>query len=434
LFSYLGEIVFSYGSSEFGKIFMNLIMTVVAFLSLVIWLFLLFFRGQFWDAKTILENEEIRENTDFENNQVLNNLDTKKPLICAVIPARNEAELISVTMRSLCHSLRVSLCDSLGVSESILNKIYLVDDNSTDATATIARETAANLNQSENIRVISAESLPPGWSGKLWAMEQGIQAASKNKPDYLLLTDADIQHHPDAIKRLINKAVNEDLDLVSVMVQLRCESFWEQLLIPAFVFFFQKLYPFSWVNNPSKSTAAAAGGCILIRRQALEAIGGIQTVKAALIDDCSLAAAIKKNGKIWLGLSTSTVSLRPYPHLSTIWDMIARTAFTQLNYSPLLLVGTVIGMVIIYLVPVFAAVFGIFTANWLMAVIGLAGYLIMIIAYTPIIKLYKCPPLFSLCLPVIGFLYTLMTIDSALRHWQGKGGAWKGRVYQSVNN
>jgi hopene-associated glycosyltransferase HpnB len=413
---------------------MNSIMTVVAFLSLVIWLFLLLFRGQFWDGRTIIENEEIRGNTDFENNPVLNNLDTKKPLICAVIPARNEAELISVTMRSLCDSLRVSLCDSLKVISPGITKIYLVDDNSTDATATIAKETAANLNQQENLQIISAAPLPPGWSGKLWAMEQGIQAASKNQPDYLLLTDADIQHHPDTIKCLINKAVNEDLDLVSVMVQLRCESFWEQLLIPAFVFFFQKLYPFSWVNNPSKSTAAAAGGCILIRRQALEAIGGIQSVKAALIDDCSLAAAIKKNGKIWLGLSTSTVSLRPYPHLSTIWDMIARTAFTQLNYSPLLLVGTVMGMVLIYLVPVFAAIFGIFTANWLLAVIGLAGYLIMIIAYTPTIRLYKCPPLFSLCLPVIGFLYTLMTIDSALRHWQGKGGAWKGRVYQSVNN
>ncbi|AFZ02673.1 glycosyltransferase [Calothrix sp. PCC 6303] len=403
---------------------MNTMLVAVAFLSLLIWLFLLFFRGRFWDAKTILEKEEIRENTEFISNQVLNNFKFQKPLICAVIPARNEAELISATMGSL--------CDSLKVLGDISTKIYLVDDHSTDETAKIARETAASLNQQENFQIISAEPLPPGWSGKLWAMEQGIQAASKNTPDYILLTDADIQHHPDTIQRLINKAVIEDLDLVSVMVQLRCESFWEQLLIPAFVFFFQKLYPFFWVNNPSKSTAAAAGGCILIRHQALEGIGGIQVVKEALIDDCSLATAIKKKGKIWLGLSTSTLSLRPYPHLSNIWDMIARTAFTQLNYSPLLLVGTVIGMVIIYLVPVFALGYGILAANWLLAASGLGTYMIMIIAYTPTIRLYKCPPLFSLCLPIIGFLYTLMTIDSAFRHWQGKGGAWKGRVYQST--
>jgi hopene-associated glycosyltransferase HpnB len=407
---------------------MNMIFLTVAFLSLSIWLFLLLFRGQFWDAKTILEDIETRKNTDFLQAKVSNNFQHPQLSIGVIIPARNEAELISVTM--------TSLCDSLRVIENISTQIYLVDDHSTDGTATIAKQTVASLNQqvNSNFHIISAAPLPPGWSGKLWAMEQGIQAASKKQPDYILLTDADIQHHPDTIKRLINKAVTEDLDLVSVMVQLRCESFWEQLLIPAFVFFFQKLYPFSWVNNPSKYTAAAAGGCILIRRQALEQIGGIQTLKEALIDDCSLAAAVKKNGKIWLGLSTSTVSLRPYPHLSTIWNMIARTAFTQLNYSPLLLVGTVIGMVIIYLVPVFAAIFGIFTANWLLAVVGLAAYMIMIIAYSPTIRLYKCSVLFSFCLPLIGFLYTLMTIDSALQHWQGKGGAWKGRVYQSVNN
>jgi hopene-associated glycosyltransferase HpnB len=249
-------------------------------------------------------------------------------------------------------------------------------------------------------------------------------------PDYFLLTDADIEHHPSNLRRLVAKAEAQKLDLVSIMVRLRCQSFWEQLLIPAFVFFFQKLYPFSWVNNPKKATAAAAGGCILIHSEALNRIGGLQIIRQALIDDCSLAKAVKStHGKIWLGLSTLTYSLRPYDSLKTIWDMVARSAYTQLNYSPFLLIGSLLGMTLVYLLPPIAIIFGLVLGNWIITLISVIGYLLMTFAYFPIIRFYKCSPVFAFSLPIIAFLYTSMTIDSALQHWQGRGGAWKGRVY-----
>jgi hopene-associated glycosyltransferase HpnB len=214
------------------------------------------------------------------------------------------------------------------------------------------------------------------------------------------------------------------------MVRLRCASFWEKLLIPAFVFFFQKLYPFRWVNNPQKSLAAAAGGCILIRRNALERIGGLSVIRDALIDDCSLAQVVKSSqGGIWLGLSDLTHSLRPYDSLKSIWDMVARSAYTQLNYSPLLLIGSVLGMTLIYLLPPLGMIVGLVLVNWVLSFCGLAIWLLMSSAYFPMISFYKCSPWFALSLPIIALLYTLMTIDSARRHWQGRGGAWKGRVY-----
>ena len=376
-------------------------------LSLIIWLFLLTWRGQFWRTDQLLE--------------VSLPLPPSPPLpsVCAVIPARNEADLLPITLRSL-------LTQDYPGSFTV----FLVDDHSTDGTTQVAIATAVELGKEKQLQVIAAETLPPGWTGKLWAMEQGIQKAQTLAPDYLLLTDADIQHDVTNLRRLVNKAQQENLDLVSVMVRLRCESFWEQLLIPAFVFFFQKLYPFRWVNNPRNSTAAAAGGCILVSQDSLTKIGGIQVVRQALIDDCALAEAVKKSGgNIWLGLSALTCSLRPYPSLETIWGMVARTAFTQLNYSPLLLLGTLFGMMIIYMLPPLATVIGVGTGYWSLAVAGLAGWLLMTLAYFPTIRFYKCSPFFAFCLPAIGFLYTLMTFDSALRHWQGRGGAWKGRVY-----
>ena len=226
--------------------------------------------------------------------------------------------------------------------------------------------------------------------------------------------------------------------MTSLMVKLRCDSFWEQFLIPAFVFFFEKLYPFSWVNNPKNKMAAAAGGCILIRRQILEEIGGIEVVKQALIDDCSLAAAVKaklqedrqniKQG-IWLGLSEKTLSLRPYENLDSIWNMVARTAYTQLNYSPLLLIGTLLGLTIVYLVAPIGLIMGLIIQNTVMTILGGITWLLMSISYLPTLKLYQCSLLWSLTLPLIGLLYGLMTLDSAWRHWRGKGGGWKGRVY-----
>ncbi|WP_414752801.1 glycosyltransferase [Anabaena sp. CCY 9910] len=396
-----------------GAFFLGLIL-----LSLVIWLGLLVFWGQFWRLDQRLEGKEIPL--------------ASLPKICAVIPARNEAELIPMSLRSLL------LQDYPGDFH-----IFLVDDQSTDGTAAFAEGVAHAVDKAQQLHIVSGESLPPGWSGKLWAVEQGIQKAKTFAPDYFFLTDADIEHDVSNLRRLVAKALQEDLDLASVMVKLRCESFWEKFLIPAFVFFFQQLYPFRWVNNPKNKMAAAAGGSILIRREALEKIGGIQVIRQALIDDCTLAQIVKSGGqgrkgdklnnatsrKIWLGLSSSTRSLRPYESLQTIWDMVARTAYTQLNYSPWLLLGTVVGMTLIYLLPPVATIIGVLIADWAIAFLGLVVWLLMSLAYFPTTRFYKLSPLLAFSLPAIAFLYTLMTIDSAFRHWQGRGGAWKGRVY-----
>ncbi|MEH2462808.1 glycosyltransferase [Nostoc sp.] len=401
---------------------MGVIVLGLMLLSLTIWLGLLCFWGQFWRTDQQLEVTETQ----------LQSL----PMVCAVVPARNEAQLLPTSLRSL---LLQDYPGSL--------KVFLVDDRSTDGTANFAEGVAHTLGKPEQLHIISGVSLPPGWSGKLWAVEQGINSASLFAPDYFLLTDADIEHDPGNLRRLVAKAVQEDLDLVSVMVRLRCESFWEKLLIPAFVFFFQKLYPFRWVNNPNNPTAAAAGGSILIAREALERIGGIQVIRQALIDDCALADAVKQigrqsnssfspasPGRIWLGLSTLTQSLRPYNSLATIWDMVARSAYTQLNYSPLLLLGTLVGMPLIYLVPPMCVILGAVWGNWAIALTGLLGWFLMTFAYYPTIRFYKCSPWLAFSLPAIAFLYTLMTLDSALRHWQGRGGAWKGRVYPNPDN
>jgi hopene-associated glycosyltransferase HpnB len=369
---------------------------------------MLLFWGQFWQTEPQLESE----------NVAVSRLQSL-PAVCAVVPARNEKEVIPISLRSLLSQ------DYPGEFN-----IFLVDDQSTDGTADYAQGVAYALEKPEQLHIISGETLPSGWAGKLWAVNQGINTASMLKPDYILLTDADIEHDINNLRRLVVKAEKQNLDMVSVMVRLRCKSFWEKLLIPAFVFFFQKLYPFGWVNNPKKATAAAAGGCILIRREALERIGGISAIRQALIDDCALALAVKSSGgKIWLGLSDITYSLRPYNSLKTIWDMVARSAYTQLNYSPLLLVGSVFGMTLIYLLPPLGIIVSAILGNWVITLISLATYLLMTFAYFPIIRFYKCSVWFAFSLPVIAFLYTLMTVDSAVRHWQGKGGAWKGRVY-----
>jgi hopene-associated glycosyltransferase HpnB len=387
-------------------------------LSLVVWLWLLCFRGQFWRSDLVLEQQQQGETSSF-------------PAVCAVIPARNEANLLPQTLSSLLQQ------DYPGQFW-----VMLVDDHSTDGTAEIARTTAEDLGKSAQLQVMQAQPLPAGWSGKLWAMQQGVEAAerlaSEHLPDYLLLTDADIQHDLTNLQRLVELAVRQNLDLASVMVRLRCESYWEQLLIPAFVFFFEKLYPFRWVNDPRNSTAAAAGGCILIRRTALARIGGLQRIRQALIDDCALAAAVKREADptaslhpIWLGLSDQTISLRPYPSLQSIWDMVARTAFTQLDYSPILLAGTLFGMTVVYILPVLGVLVGGITADWLVAMIGLITWGLMTLAYLPTVRFYRCPLIFAAALPLIASLYTGMTLDSALRYWQGRGGAWKGRVYPS---
>lgn len=379
-------------------------------ISLGIWIGLICFRGQFWQADQRLDTEE-------------NHL-PESPAVWAVVPARNEAGVIEESLRSL-----------LGQNYSGSFTVILVDDQSSDGTAAIATQTAQNLGKDAQLKVIPGKPLPPGWTGKLWALEQGIQTAKglNPVPDYLLLTDADIHHDPTNLQRLVTKAEIETLDLVSLMVLLRCQSFWEQFLIPSFVFFFQKLYPFRWVNNPQKATAAAAGGCILIRQAALNQIGGIQVVRQALIDDCALGQAVKSagQGRIWLGLSPLVHSLRSYASLETIWEMVARTAYTQLHYSPWRLVGTVVAMILVYLVPALGTLEGVLTGNGLVVIAGGTGWLLMALAYLPTLRLYQISPLWAFSLPLIGSLYTLMTIDSARRHWRGQGGAWKGRVYST---
>ena len=379
---------------------------ILASLSLAVWLFLLLFWGNFWRGDRRIET--VRE------------VIADYPSVCAIVPARDEAESIETSLTSLLKQ------DYPGKFS-----IVLVDDNSSDRTAEIAVATAEKLNKSERLTVVSGKPLASGWKGKLWAMQQGIvEARSQTTPEYFLLTDADIQHPTDNIKQLVAKAQSQQLDLVSLMVLLRCQSFWEKLLIPAFVFFFQKLYPFAWVNSQDKSLAAAAGGCMLISNEALIEIGGIATIKDALIDDCSLAKAVKSRGKnIWLGLSETTISLRGYDKLSVIWDTIARTAYTQLNYSPLLLVGTVIGMAITYMATPIGLILGIFTLNWLLIALSIITWLLMTWAYLPTIKLYKLSIVWAFWLPAIALLYTFMTIDSAIKYYRGQGGNWKGRTY-----
>ncbi|MEB3210120.1 MAG: glycosyltransferase [Leptolyngbyaceae bacterium] len=399
----------------------------VSIVSLVIWVYLLLFRGQFWRTDQHLEA------LDAEGNDALNPQETPEcsaPPVCVVIPARNEADVLPITLRSLFTQ------DYDGALD-----VLVVDDHSTDGTATVAQQTVQDLGKADHFQLYSAQPLPPGWTGKLWALDQGTQQVMGRSPapTYILLSDADIQHDSHNLRRLVTKAEAQSLDLASVMVRLRCESLAEHWLIPAFVFFFQKLYPFRWVNQPERKTAAAAGGCVLLRTSALQRIGGIASIREALIDDCTLAQHVKhgdptansalESHPIWLGLSSKTYSLRPYPNLKTIWDMVARTAYTQLNYSPLLLLGTLLGMVLVYLVAPIALIGGLLSHSPLIALIGAATWGLMAIAYSPMVRFYQCSPLYAVALPVIALLYTLMTLDSALRHWQGRGGSWKGRTY-----
>ena len=385
---------------------MVLIMLIFVCLSLLIWVILLTLWGNFWLCNQRLESQQQLESY---------------PSVCGIIPARNEAEVIAKSVKSLL------LQDYPGSLQ-----VILVDDQSQDETGAIAKNMAKTLNQEERLTVINGQPLPVGWTGKLWAMEQGVNYAMVNYPEikYFLFTDGDIEHGVNTLRELVNQAETKDLALVSLMVKLRCQSFWEKLLIPAFVFFFQQLYPFAWVNQPHRSTAAAAGGCILLKRETLTEIGGIGILKDALIDDCTLAQKIKSSQRpIWLGLTETSLSLRPYDSLQKIWDMVARTAYTQLNYSPWLLMGTVIGMIIVYLLPPIGVIIGSIAKDKVLIIFSVITWLLMAVAYLPTIKLYQGSFWRAFSLPVIAFLYTLMTIDSAWRHWQGKGGAWKGRVY-----
>ena len=342
------------------------------------------------------------------------------PAVVAVVPARNEAEFVATALGSL-----------VGQEYAGPLAIVLVDDHSEDGTRAIAERLAGDAARA--VEIVGAPPLPPGWSGKLWALEQGLRRAGERWPDarYLLLTDADIAHAPANLARLVAKAEALRLDLVSLMVRLRCQSFWERLLVPAFVFFFQMLYPFPAVNRAGRRTAAAAGGCMLVRRQALAQAGGTAAIRGQLIDDVALARAIKHRaggGRIWLGLGDSARSLRPYESLGSLWAMVARTADTQLGHSLLLLAATVLAMVLTFAGPPLAVLAWPLHGDALAAGLGGAAWLAMIAAYRPTVRAYDLGPLWLLTLPVAALLFVAMTANSARQHRRGFGGRWKGRV------
>jgi hopene-associated glycosyltransferase HpnB len=376
-------------------------MILLAGLSLLIWGYLLVARGGFWLARERDDREEPSDNPQ------------TWPSVVAIVPARDEADVIAQTIGSLL------VQDYPGPF-----RIILVDDRSSDGTAETARR-AALAPDADRLEIVSGQERPAGWTGKVWAMRQGLaRALDTQAPGYFLFTDADIAHTPENLRKLVLRAEQRKLVLVSLMAKLHCASLSEKLLIPAFVFFFDMLFPFAWSNDPARRTAAAAGGCMLVRRDALLAAGGLETIAGAIIDDCALARVMKRQGPIWLGLTRRAVSVRPYGGLLEIGRMVSRSAYAQLGYSPLLLCGTVLGMLIVYAAPPLLAIF----AGGPARVIGAAAWLCMTIAYLPTLHFYRLSPLWSPLLPATGACYTVFTMNSAIQHWRGRGGMWKGRA------
>ncbi len=367
--------------------------------SLAAWAWLLIGRGGFWKA-----GERLDEADDASGPW---------PPVTAVVPARDEADVIGPALDALAAQ------DYPGRLA-----IVVVDDASTDGTAAASRAALADVAG----EVVPGAPLPRGWTGKLWALDQGIRRAAPDSR-YLWLTDADIVHAPDTLRRLVGKAETERLDLVSLMVRLRAETGWEKLLVPAFVFFFQKLYPFPRVNDPASGTAAAAGGCVLLRREAHQRIGGLAAIRGELIDDCALARAVKRGGRIWLGLADGSRSIRPYDRLADIWSMVARTAFHQLGYSIALLIATVIGMLALYAAPPLAVVAWPAHGDDAALALGALAWLAMAGCYRPTSRIYGRGWGEAALLPLAALLYTAMTVDSAWRHWRGRGGMWKARIF-----
>jgi len=416
-----------------------LALSIAATVAAAVWAYLVVGHGGYWRASQWLPR--------------VTGEPGRWPDVVAVVPARNEAAMLPATLPAL-----------LGQDYPGPLSVILVDDGSTDGTA----EVAARLGRgsTRTLRVVAGTPVPPGppddagrWAGKVWAMAQGLRAAGipadsapgragrAGRADpgygYVLFTDADIAWEPGALRALVAAAEGDDRDLVSQMALLRTATGWERVVVPAFVYFFAQLYPFRRVNKPSSRTAAAAGGCMLVRRGALERSGGVAPIRAALIDDVAMGAMIKgQRGRCWLGLSRQVVSVRPYPGLASLWQMVARSAYTQLNYSPLLLAGTIIGLLFSYALPPAAAITGLTllaagTATApaaLAAGAGLAGWALMSLSYLPMLRLYRLSPLRAPGLPLIALLYAAMTADSARRHYAGRGAEWRGRTNQTRTN
>lgn len=366
-------------------------MTGLATLAFLIWCWLLTMHGQFWRAGPVLPVA----------------VPSRAPPVAVVVPARDEAPLIGRTIRSLLAQ------DYPGTFH-----VTLVDDRSEDGTGAIARAIG-----DPRLSVLTGASRPEGWAGKLWALQQGV--AASGAPEYFFLTDADVEHDPLHLASLMAMAERHDLDMVSEMVVLSCDSWAEKALIPAFVFYFQLLYPFAWVNNPLCAAAAAAGGAVLIRRRALIRIGGIEAVRGALIDDVALAGAVKTGGRIFLGHSALARSVRPYPSISDVWRMITRSAYAQLRFSRVLLTGTTLAMALVWWVPPLAVLFG----HGLARVLGLVTWALFAAAYLPTLARFRRSFLWSVFLPLIALFYMAATIGSAVNYHRGRGVVWKGRAY-----
>jgi hopene-associated glycosyltransferase HpnB len=377
------------------------IFILLAAISLLIWIVLTFFWGAFWQLSV------------FDEDAIPPAALPAWPRVVAIVPARNEAETIVRTVESL-------------VQEDYPAEFHLivVDDHSEDQTAILALTAAERLQAANRVTILRAAQLQNGWTGKIWAMQQGVERATTLDPEYLWFTDADIVHAPDTLKRLVSRAESRKLDLASLMVLLQANSFPERLLIPPFLYFFLMLYPPRWIADPKARTAGAAGGCVLLRRAALERLGGFASMRAEVIDDCALARSVKRSGgTIWMGLTRKSVSLRAYKTFAEIRDLIARTAYTQLRYSSFLLLGTLLGMFLTYIVPpVFA-----FHTQPLVWRLSLAAWALMTVSYLLTVRYYRLSPLWAPFLPVAAAFYSYATWLSAVRHWLGRGGQWKGR-------
>jgi hopene-associated glycosyltransferase HpnB len=373
---------------------------IIAFLALGVWLYLALGRGAFWRCA--------------ERDDAVPAAPPAWPGVAVVIPARDEAAGIGACVESL-----------IGQDYPGPFSVVVVDDNSSDGTAAVALNAAARCGAANKLTVISGTPLPRGWTGKPWALRQGIEAASMldPAPQYLLLTDADIVYAPSMLRWLAAFAVARGAVLTSLMVKLHCASLAERSLIPAFIFFFQMLYPFAWVNRRDRATAAAAGGSMLVHATTLREAGGIDAIRNALIDDCALARLLKSRGAIWLGLTERVESIRRYPHWRDVGQMVSRSAYAQLGYSPILLAATVLGLALVFLAPPIAAIAGPGGVRLL----GIAAWAIMAMLFSPTLRFFGLTPLWGLALPAIAFAYLVFTVDSALRFVRGRAGYWKGR-------